>query len=531
MYMVKKTVMATFMFVLCAVLLALTGCGSSSSDNTTPDTTAPTVVSVAPAVSSTDIATNAVITVTFSEAVDASTINASTFTLKDSGNNATSGTVSPSGTTATFTPSASLSYLTPYTATITTGVKDVAGNALATNYTWHFNTVTTPSPLLDAAVLKSWIDNGVVNSTGGSRVVILDVSTASTYTPGHIPGALLADSAIYQNRQEGPAVDVNMVLDGTHMDAFVQKYGIDNNTTIVFTTSSILNATRAYWMFRYWGFPKEKLKVLNGFNTTWNATYPSSISTGDAPTVTPSTYSVKSNTSLRADLRASLSEMISVASGSVANAVILDSRSTSTSGSYAGIAGSTTGVFAPSGDYVVFEGHMKGGKALLYTTMYDGTTLQFKSSSDLTAMFATVGIDNTKTTYNHCRTGVIASLPFFVLDAILDWPAVDYDGSWSQWGQMSADTANGGMLASGSPWITDIPSLTDSASIVYNHVTKAVELLTLNGSLCSGQTSTTGTVTDAPVGCTAIPANAPDSSVAIASGNQIEDADAAYMGH
>jgi 3-mercaptopyruvate sulfurtransferase SseA len=397
---------------------------------------------------------------------------------------------------------------------------------LATNYTWNFTTVTTPSPLLDAAVLKSWIDNGVVNSTGGSRVVILDVSTASTYTPGHIPGALLADSAIYQNRQEGPAVDINMVLDGAHMDAFVQKYGIDNNTTIVFTTSSILNATRAYWMFRYWGFPKEKLKVLDGFNTTWNTTYPSSISTGASPTITPSTYSVKSNTSLHSELRASLSEMISVASGSVANAVILDSRTTSTSGSYAGIAGSTAGVFNPSGDYVVFEGHMKGAKALLYTTMYDATTLQFKSSSDLTAMFATVGIDNTKTTYSHCRTGVIASLPFFVLDAILDWPAVDYDGSWSQWGQMSADTANGGMLAAGSPWITDIPSLTETTSIVYNHATKAVELLSLDGSVCSSQTSTTGTITYSPASCTP---TAPDSYAA--SGNQIEEADAVYMGH
>jgi thiosulfate/3-mercaptopyruvate sulfurtransferase len=530
MYIMKKKVPASFMFVLCAVLLALTGCGSSSSDSTpTPDTTAPTVVSVAPAASSTGIARNAVITVTFSEAVDAATINASTFTLKDSGNNAASGTVSASGTTATFTPAAALNYLTPYTATITTGATDAAGNALVANYTWNFTTVTTPSPLLDAAVLKSWVDNGVVNSTGSSRVVILDLGTAATYTPGHIPGALLADSSLYQNRQEGPAVDVNMVLDGPSMDAFVQKYGIDNNTTIVFTTSSILNATRAYWMFRYWGFPKEKLKLLDGLNTTWKTTYSSSISTGDSPTVTASTYSVKSNTALHPELRASLSEMISVASGSVANAVVLDSRSTSTSGSYNGTPGSTTGVFSPGSDWVVFEGHIAGGKALLYTTMYDGTTLQFKSSSDLTAMFATVGIDSTKTTYNHCRTGVIASLPFFVLDAILDWPAVDYDGSWSQWGQMSADTANGGRLAAGSPWITDTIML--SEGVVYNHATNAVELLTLNGSICSGQTSTADVIADAPTGCTASSANDPDSFVPLDMGNQIEDADAAYMGH
>jgi 3-mercaptopyruvate sulfurtransferase SseA len=41
---------------------------------------------------------------------------------------------------------------------------------------------------------------------------------------------------------------------------------------------------------------------------------------------------------------------------------------------------------------------------------------------------------------------VIASSAFFVLDAILDWPVSLYDGSWSQWGQLSASSANGGKL-------------------------------------------------------------------------------------
>ena len=42
------------------------------------------------------------------------------------------------GVTATFTPTVSLTPNTIYTATITTGVKDPAGNALATNYSWSF---------------------------------------------------------------------------------------------------------------------------------------------------------------------------------------------------------------------------------------------------------------------------------------------------------------------------------------------------------------------------------------------------------
>ena len=311
-----------------------------------------------------------------------------------------------------------------------------------------------------------------------------------------------------------------MVLSGATMDTLVKKYGIDNNTTIVFTGGSILHATRAYWTFRYWGFQKDKLKVLDGLNTTWIATYPLLTSTDATLLPTLSTYSVKKNTALRTDLRASLSEMISVASGSVPNAVILDARtaSTVTTGSYV----ATTGVFAgPTADWVVFEGRMKGAQALNFADMYNATTLQFKSAAELTTLFATVGINSTKTTYAHCRTGVIASVPFFVLDAILGWPVQNYDASWSQWGQMSANSGNGGQLSAGSPWITDIASLSDV--IVHNHPTKAVELLTLDGIACSGSLSTGGVATYLAE-CTP---TAPESNAT--SGNQIEEADAAYM--
>lgn len=45
-----------------------------------------------------------------------------------------------SGRTATFTPLADLDYDTAYTATITTGVKDLAGNAIEADYVWSFTT-------------------------------------------------------------------------------------------------------------------------------------------------------------------------------------------------------------------------------------------------------------------------------------------------------------------------------------------------------------------------------------------------------
>jgi hypothetical protein len=104
------------------------------------DVTAPTVVSVIPAMNATSVALSTVASATFSEAMDAATITSSTFTLKQ-GTTAVAGTVTYSGTKATFTPSAALTGSTVYTATITTGSKDLAGNAVASAYSWSFTTV------------------------------------------------------------------------------------------------------------------------------------------------------------------------------------------------------------------------------------------------------------------------------------------------------------------------------------------------------------------------------------------------------
>jgi hypothetical protein len=84
-------------------------------------------------------------TATFSKDMDSSTINPSTFKLLDQ---ATLQQVPPSvpdgvhydepTKVATFTPAADLQNGRTYEATITSGVKDKAGNTLAQDHVWHF---------------------------------------------------------------------------------------------------------------------------------------------------------------------------------------------------------------------------------------------------------------------------------------------------------------------------------------------------------------------------------------------------------
>ncbi len=104
-----------------------------------PDTQPPTISSTSPAKDTKDVAIDTVITATFSEAMDAATINITTF-IVSTGSNNIDGTVAYSDMTATFTPSAPLGYSTTYTASITTGVTDEAGNAMTSDYTWSFTT-------------------------------------------------------------------------------------------------------------------------------------------------------------------------------------------------------------------------------------------------------------------------------------------------------------------------------------------------------------------------------------------------------
>ena len=74
--------------------------------------------------------------------MDATTINSSSFVLRDPSSTVVPAAVAYTAATHTaiLTPNSSLAAGTTYTATITTGVKDLSGNALLANFTWSFTT-------------------------------------------------------------------------------------------------------------------------------------------------------------------------------------------------------------------------------------------------------------------------------------------------------------------------------------------------------------------------------------------------------
>ncbi len=333
---------------------------------------------------------------------------------------------------------------------------------MAVAFDAHAGPTANQGVLINTATLQDWIEEGYF---GGMKtcgeVVLLDVTDPGSYSAGHIPGAQLWNVADQvQERLEGPAEAVNMVLDGPNMDAMLQTHGIDEDTTIIITSSKPpAFPARAYFLLRYWGFPRKQIKVLDGFNGAWDLHDKTTL-----PTKCPeSDYSVKDRGIVRTEERASLNEMI--AAVRFGTGVAVDMRGNKSA------AKSTPGVIpldvAPpdQNDYVVFEGTPIGGRHFKWTGFFnvdDKGVRRFKPAHQIKAALIESGIDGSTPVLSYCRTGYLASVGYLVLDGILGddddddyWDVMTYDGSWAQWGKMSYDAARGGELPSESLWAVD----------------------------------------------------------------------------
>ena len=149
---------------------------------TEPDTTTPSVSSVAPRDGARGVALDGNVEANFSEAMDASTITDSTFTLILDGT-PVSATVSYDPTTkkATLNPNTVLQAGKTYTAKIksgSAGVKDSSGNALNTDEVWSFTTLDTTPPRVTSTV-PSANATGVAPTVNG-KATFSEHMTAST---------------------------------------------------------------------------------------------------------------------------------------------------------------------------------------------------------------------------------------------------------------------------------------------------------------------------------------------------------------
>jgi hypothetical protein len=186
-----------FLALLLPVLIYGCGGGTLAGGGRWDPSSTPMVNFTAPANNATGVADNQTVTAGFTEVMAPATINAATFTLRQ-GLTGVAGTVTYSGATATFRPAANLAHNTLYTATITTGAKDLEGNPMAANYVWTFTTGADPDDT-PPTVTSTGAANGAINlpvnrSSSAVFSEVMDPATLNnaTYTltgPGNAPVA------------------------------------------------------------------------------------------------------------------------------------------------------------------------------------------------------------------------------------------------------------------------------------------------------------------------------------------------------
>jgi hypothetical protein len=158
------------------------------------DSTPPTITLTKPPNADVNDLLNAAVSATFSKAMDPATIAApGTFTLAVAGvgGAAVAGNVTydPASHIATFTPAASLTATTAYTATISNAAKDLAGNALAAGTKpnpWTFTTGASTGPtgpnLASASTFGAFGGGAGMTNTGINTVINGDIGTTGAST-------------------------------------------------------------------------------------------------------------------------------------------------------------------------------------------------------------------------------------------------------------------------------------------------------------------------------------------------------------
>ena len=172
-----------------------------STSGGTSDTTRPYVLSTIPVDGDTVDGSIGVILInaTFSEPMNPSSIDSASFTVTGPGSTPVAGAVSydVANRRASFVPTNDLPLDTYFTATITTGVEDMSGNAMASDFVWHFSTFAflneqMPIDLLSCAAYAV-IGGSTITNTGPTNITGNVGLSPGTDLVGFPPGIIIGE--------------------------------------------------------------------------------------------------------------------------------------------------------------------------------------------------------------------------------------------------------------------------------------------------------------------------------------------------
>ncbi len=265
-------------------------------------------------------------------------------------------------------------------------------------------------------VSTDWADQHKSNE--GVRLVEVDVET-SAYAQGHIPGAI----AWAWNSQLCDTVKRDIVPWG-QLEDLLTTSGIAPDTTIVlYGDNNNWFAAWAFWQLKIYGH--NDVRLLNGGRKKWIAE--GRELSKEVPSYAKSRYSKPR--SFDYSIRALLPKVMESVSNGAAQ--LVDVRSPQEF---------TGEILAPPGlpETCQRGGHIPGARSIPWGKACndDGT---FKSAEELRALYKGEGVDGSKPVIAYCRIGERSSHSWFVLKYLLGYEnVVNYDGSWTEWGNLVA---------------------------------------------------------------------------------------------
>ncbi|MDD2309834.1 MAG: Ig-like domain-containing protein [Desulfuromonadaceae bacterium] len=252
----KRTAYSKMWFLLLLLVTFVAGCASNPDEIlVVPDTVAPKVSVTSPTNTAVAVPLNRKVSVGFSEAMDPATITTATFKVTGPGLTPVTGTVTTVGTTATFTPDSNLAISTIYTATITTGVKDLAGNAMANDFVFTFTTGTstdTTTPIVIATVNADNAVNVPTNTkVGATFSEVMDPLTLTPATFALKQGITTVPGTVTYSGVNAVFTPANILATNTNYTATITTGAKDqagnpmaSNYVWSFTTAAVADTTK-----------------------------------------------------------------------------------------------------------------------------------------------------------------------------------------------------------------------------------------------------------------------------------------------
>ena len=269
----------------------------------------------------------------------------------------------------------------------------------------------------EVLVETSWVEDHINDST--VRIIEVDYNPENAYNQGHIKNAGL----VWWKREINDPVRRD-IINTKQFEELMGKLGIIPDTTLVlYGDFNNWFAAFALWVFKY--HQHQDVRIMNGGRKKWEAEQREYVN--NEPKFQPVKYIAKSPNET---IRAYLSDVRKIIDIKDPKWGLVDVRSPK---EYAGE------ITAPSEyptEHAQRGGHIPGAANIVWSQAVndDGT---FKSFEELNTLYQSKGIIPDKNIITYCRIGARSSHTWFVLKYLLGYQNVkNYDGSWTEWGNM-----------------------------------------------------------------------------------------------